>query len=461
MARISKSISSQWWEVAALLLSILLASMNGDSCCFVLGGSANYGAGKPWGIQSSHRSSTVYHRRKHESTSSPTGLLFPGILPNGAPKHNILQHERQQQNFAFRDLPRGGYADSVPSNYPTPPHSFVKIIGTITQLLISAGKTVLPALVAVTRSILSVYRALPMEAIAAQIGLVYCFLGGYYPTLFSSLQAAKYCGWHIMVKAIAELTEEATLVIDELEDAGVWDNPDRHHHQQNPRDVFLKQTHIVLTTVDPVKINTAAGALYTTWLGISTILRREYARVINLSLTLAEGIEGMARIVVMPALKLVIPTDYHRWVPVLLGWSAKAAAMRVAWRIERVLTAATSAIAGGAIVARSLTKLVERHRLRKQNRKRNHPKKGRSGVVAKNITTTTNGINILLDDEPDLSVREQVVGFAIGGLGFYTQMETQYKQRFSFVVPFPMNLVTWPFDLAERWIQWYITEQPQ
>ena len=62
------------------------------------------------------------------------------------------------------------------------------------------------------------------------------------------------------------------------------------------------------------------------------------------------------------------------------------------------------------------------------------------------------------DDYEELSVGEQVLGFAVGGLGFYTQMEAQYKQRFSFVVPFPLSLLTWPFDLTERWIQWYITE---
>lgn len=406
---------------------------------------------QPWGISRSNNNclNTVSEKQHHSDCFRGHKRL--SIM-------HSLDHNPPQQHNIIMGLPRGGSYSSSSTYHPS--SSFVRVVGTITQLLISAGKTVLPTAVAIVKGIVKIYRALPMEAITAQIGLVYCFLGGYYPTLFSSLQAAKYCGWHIMVKAISELTEEAMVVIDELEDSGVWDaggyDNDGNYVHQNPREAFLKQTHIVLTTVDPVKINTAAGALYTTWLGISTILRREYARVINLSLTLAEGMEGVGKVLVAPAMKLVIPQDYHRWVPVLLGWTAKAAAMRIAWRIERVLTAATSAIAGGALVARSITKLMQRRRKRPKRRRR---KQKQSMVVANNSYTKEDTMDAIVNDEAELSVREQIVGFAVGGLGFYTQMECQYRQRFSFVVPFPMSLVTWPFDLAERWIQWYITEK--
>jgi hypothetical protein len=46
------------------------------------------------------------------------------------------------------------------------------------------------------------------------------------------------------------------------------------------------------------------------------------------------------------------------------------------------------------------------------------------------------------------------LGFSVGSLGFYTpQTECQYKSNFLFEVKFPFILVTWSFDLAERWIQ--------
>jgi hypothetical protein len=348
---------------------------------------------------------------------------------------------------------------------PNPSSSFVRVLGTITQLLISMGRFVLPTLVGTVKGVVSFYRALPIDAITAQIGLVYCFLGGYYPTLFSSLQAAKYCGWRIAVRAISDLTDEALAVMDELEDAGFYDDSfgNEHHIKKN---MLFQQTHIVLKTVDPQKINVAASALYTTWLGISAVLRREYARVINLSLTLAEGIETAGNILLAPALKLVTPKDYQKWVPVLLGWAAKAASMRIAWRIERVLTAATSAIAGGAMVARSLTKLWRKRRETRQDRKaRRRQRRAESSLVVAELGPNKyadiqySDDGYVEDDEADLSIGEQVVGFAVGGLGFYTQVETQLQNKFSFVVPFPLSLLTWPFDLAERWIQWYITEK--
>ena len=72
---------------------------------------------------------------------------------------------------------------------------------------------------------------------------------------------------------------------------------------------------------------------------------------------------------------------------------------------------------------------------------------------------------INIDDEEEENTRRQrpslvenMIGVTVGGIGFYTQIEHQYKNNFSFEIPFPLSLVTWPFDLAERWIQWYITK---
>jgi hypothetical protein len=49
---------------------------------------------------------------------------------------------------------------------------------------------------------------------------------------------------------------------------------------------------------------------------------------------------------------------------------------------------------------------------------------------------------------------DEVFGFIVAGLGLYSQI----GRGFDFKVPFPLSLVTWPFDLLERWIQWQITK---
>jgi hypothetical protein len=55
---------------------------------------------------------------------------------------------------------------------------------------------------------------------------------------------------------------------------------------------------------------------------------------------------------------------------------------------------------------------------------------------------------------------DDIVGFTIAGIGFYTQMRAQFENYFPFEVPFPIRLVSWPFDMAEKSIQWMITREP-
>jgi len=55
---------------------------------------------------------------------------------------------------------------------------------------------------------------------------------------------------------------------------------------------------------------------------------------------------------------------------------------------------------------------------------------------------------------------EEALGLGVAALGLYSQI----GNGLSFEIPFPLSLVTWPFELAERWIQWSITknrDEPQ
>lgn len=304
-------------------------------------------------------------------------------------------------------------------------NGMVGVAGKVTRTAISVGRTVVPPTFAVLRSIVQFYQALPLDAIVAQIGLIYCFAGGYYPTLFSSLQAARHCGWEIMVDAIQDLTDEAIKIIDATEDLQ-WEK------YMNRKDLFLHQANIVLKTVDPMKINQAAAALYTTWLGVSAVLEREYARTISLSLTLAYYFEGVAHWILEPPLKCVVHKDYHKWVPVVVGWGCKAVAMNIAWRIQRVLTASTSAMTGGVMFARAILRILHRR-----------------------------GVTFFgwIGETGEESPLDEIIGFTVGAIGFWTQIEAQYKNNFSFKVPFPLSLITWPFDMLEKWIQWVITKE--
>jgi len=315
-----------------------------------------------------------------------------------------------------RNLPRGGQDPEV----------FVRVIGLLTQFLLESGKAVLPPTVAVVRGVAAFYNNLPSDAIIAQVGLVYCFAGGYYPTLFLSLQAARQCGWGIMVNAIGDLTEEVSKAIEAASDTV----PNKEFHR---REILLRQTNIAFRTIDPMKINRAAGALYTTWLGVSAVLEKEYARIISMSMTLSKIFERVGHFLLEPPARRVVSKDHGRWVPVVIGWGCKAAAMNIAWRLQRILTASTSAMTGGLMFSRALIRMVSKKYQR------------------------IHFFGMIREDQRE-SPLDEIIGFMIAGLGFYTQMESQFKNGFSFKVPFPISLVTWPFDWAEKWIQWKITK---
>jgi hypothetical protein len=161
------------------------------------------------------------------------------------------------------------------------------------------------------------------------------------------------------------------------------------------------------------------------------VLEKEYARVISLSLTLAGYFERVAHFILEPPAKMCVSQDYHKWVPVVIGWGCKAVAMNIAWRIQRVLTASTSAMAGGLMFSRAILRMLSKRGIRL--------------------------LGLIREDSVE-SPLEDIIGFTVAAIGFYTQIETQYNNGFTFEVPFPISLVTWPFDIAERWIQWEITK---
>jgi hypothetical protein len=171
----------------------------------------------------------------------------------------------------------------------------------------------------------------------------------------------------------------------------------------------------------------AAGAFYTTWLGVSSVLEREFAKTITLSMTLSGYMQPIVRFILNPPIYFCVPPEYHQWVPILSGWVCKAAAMSVAWRIQRVLSASTSAIAGGLMFARATMRMLSKRGIRI--------------------------FGVIREKERETPI-DEVFGYLVAGLGLYSQI----GRGFDFKIPFPLCLVTWPFDWLEKWIQWQITK---
>jgi len=122
---------------------------------------------------------------------------------------------------------------------------------------------------------------------------------------------------------------------------------------------------------------------------------------------------------VLPKFKAVTPVEYQQWCPVLLDWFCKSiGGISIAWKIQTVISAFTSALAGGLIISRAL------------------------------ILIHSNG-TINHED----TIADEILSYIFGVAGFYFQ----FTHRFS--TPFPLNILLWPVGLAEYYIRWSINYQ--
>lgn len=126
-----------------------------------------------------------------------------------------------------------------------------------------------------------------------------------------------------------------------------------------------------------------------------------------------------------PTLSKITPSEYSKWIPVLLGWITKAIAVSIAWYVQSVISAFTSALIGGLMMAR-----------------------------AAYFFCVQRGINLfgLIPKDHEDSRADEILSYIFAGAGFYTQF------RLGFKAPFPLNLLLWPFQVLEWWIRWTITK---
>jgi hypothetical protein len=129
---------------------------------------------------------------------------------------------------------------------------------------------------------------------------------------------------------------------------------------------------------------------------------------------------------IAPTLQKIIPKDYSKWVPVVLSWIAKAIAMSIAWKIQTVVSATASALAGGLMMANAAY----------------------NACVHRKISLFG-----LIPDDPTKSVVDEGLSYIFAGLGFYTQF------KLGFALPAPFNILLFPFEFAEYYIRWSITKK--
>ncbi|KAL3786093.1 hypothetical protein HJC23_003210 [Cyclotella cryptica] len=295
-----------------------------------------------------------------------------------------------------------------------------ELLQKVARPLINLIVAVIPIVINCTTTCYKFYKKLPIVCVHLIIGFIMCFFGGLYPTVFAAIQAAEHGGLATMKKALIDLSEEVMVIIEEnKKDNEVDADGDGKSDvdQISSQEFVRRKVSLVLRKMNPQRVNDAIASLYKTWLSVLAVLTIEFARTIALALTIADFVRKFMNRWVAPTIEKATPVEYKKWVPILVDWICKGIGVSLAWRIQTVISAATSAMAGGLIISRAILLLVA---------------KGK--------------------DHNDTRA-DEAASYIFAGAGFYFQYYVGFK------APFPLNLVLWPLDIAESYIRWSITKR--
>eukprot|EP00985_Skeletonema_marinoi_P016750 scaffold9044_cov137-Skeletonema_marinoi.AAC.4 len=123
---------------------------------------------------------------------------------------------------------------------------------------------------------------------------------------------------------------------------------------------------------------------------------------------------------VVPIIDKATPAEYKKWVPVLTDWMCKSIGVGVAWKIQTIITAFTSSLAGGLMMSRAVIVILAKH-----------------GKGPKDHNDT---------------IVDEVASYVFAFLGFYFQFTQDFR------APFPLNVILAPVQLAEYYIRWAVTD---
>jgi hypothetical protein len=181
----------------------------------------------------------------------------------------------------------------------------------------------IPSMIKYGRLIRGYIEKLPANAFNFCVGTIFCFFGGLYPVLFAAVQAAEYGGRKAVMNAVHEIADEALKIIDESKkDDEVDDDGDGKADvdQLATKEFVQRKFLLVLKKMDPNKIDNAINSMYRVWLAVAAVLTIEFARAISLALAIADFMKQPIDRYVAPMVKKVVPDEYDKWVPVILGW---------------------------------------------------------------------------------------------------------------------------------------------
>lgn len=283
----------------------------------------------------------------------------------------------------------------------------------------------LPMMVKIGNNLNAIWKKLDDHIVKSIIGFAFCFFGGMYPTLFAGVQAAEQGGRKLVVQSIRELSEEATRILEESKkDDKASDTP-----STKDMEAYAKhKTLFVLEKMNPQKVNTALQNMYSVWFAVISVLVVQFARTIQTANSIAEFVAKPVNTYAKPVVEEMIPPEYQQWTPILLHWGCKTIGMSLAWTFVSIRVAFASSLQGGMMMARS-------------------------GLVAlKNRNIDIEG---MIADPAKREKVDDYAAYAFAAMGFLFQM------YFRLSPPFPINILLFPFRMAEWALRYGVMKASQ
>lgn len=168
-----------------------------------------------------------------------------------------------------------------------------KAVQAVAKPVVTILVWILPLMISYCRFLHQTWKKIPYDASTFLIGVVFCFFGGLYPTLFAALQAAKHSGISTVRVAMSSLANEALVIIEESkkdDDKDEDGDGKKDVGQIGNREYVLRKSRLIMAKMNPEKVDSAVASLYKVWLAVAAVLKIQFARTINMALAIAEFI---------------------------------------------------------------------------------------------------------------------------------------------------------------------------
>ena len=246
------------------------------------------------------------------------------------------------------------------------------------------------------------------------IGLSMCFFGGTFCTVIAAVEAYRMIGYETTWQCIKDLHEDIARFLEKnKEDDAVDADGDGKSDvtEMDSKSVITRKTLLFLKSVDPKKVTGALTGINAGFLAVTATLKLQFAKAITLGSAIASMLDKPANKYLLPIIDASLPEDYKRWGKPIMDYTISSIAISFAWTIQRTISCFHSASRGGLMFSRNFIEYL-------------------------------NHMNYLKLNTEETNI-DEVIGYFMTFLGISFQLTRGFN------LPFPMNLLLFPFTFLE------------